>query len=233
MKGDRERCLAAGMDDYLAKPVRRDELNALLARWIVPNAEEAADELDATLRVAATARPSTARPGSGDAASGKGANGEEANGEGANGEGAHGDGTSDGEASDVSEPVDPSPETGAEGLPPRVDDAALDTIRALQRPGKPDLLTKVLRTFFDRTPAILETMHRALETEDAVALGEQVHSLKSSSAYVGAARLSTLCTRLEQASSDGDAGAVAALVARIDDEFSDVSAELSERVRAA
>jgi two-component system sensor histidine kinase/response regulator len=32
MKGDRERCLAAGMDDYLPKPLRPEELDALLER---------------------------------------------------------------------------------------------------------------------------------------------------------------------------------------------------------
>ena len=34
MKGDRERCTEAGMDDYLAKPYTGDELLAMLARWL-------------------------------------------------------------------------------------------------------------------------------------------------------------------------------------------------------
>jgi response regulator RpfG family c-di-GMP phosphodiesterase len=33
MKGDRERCLAAGMDDYVSKPIHAEELYAALARW--------------------------------------------------------------------------------------------------------------------------------------------------------------------------------------------------------
>jgi PAS domain S-box-containing protein len=33
MRGDRERCLAAGMDEYLAKPFRMQDLAAALTRW--------------------------------------------------------------------------------------------------------------------------------------------------------------------------------------------------------
>ena len=33
MKGDREKCLGAGMDGYLSKPIRPQELDEVLARY--------------------------------------------------------------------------------------------------------------------------------------------------------------------------------------------------------
>jgi two-component system sensor histidine kinase/response regulator len=61
MDGDREACLVAGMDDYLTKPVRPDDVAAVLERWVaapVPlggaafetalSSDSAADPLDLT-----------------------------------------------------------------------------------------------------------------------------------------------------------------------------------------
>ena len=48
MQGDREHCLAAGMDDYLAKPIQLESLRAVLSRWApLPTQPDSAPDLPA------------------------------------------------------------------------------------------------------------------------------------------------------------------------------------------
>jgi CheY-like chemotaxis protein/HPt (histidine-containing phosphotransfer) domain-containing protein len=46
MQGDREKCLAAGMDDYISKPVARAAVEQALHRWLVAGHEPPAAAVD-------------------------------------------------------------------------------------------------------------------------------------------------------------------------------------------
>jgi two-component system sensor histidine kinase/response regulator len=54
MQGDREKCLAAGMNDHLAKPIEPDELWKGLLKWVTPR-----DGIGAALLKAQDAKPAT------------------------------------------------------------------------------------------------------------------------------------------------------------------------------
>jgi len=115
-----------------------------------------------------------------------------------------------------------------------IDGKALDAIRALQRPGKPDLLARIVTLFESETPKALEAMLGALDAGDIDTLRDAAHTLKSSSAYVGATALSARCRELERLAREGNLPACVGIADGLEDDYADAMAELSTLVvRAA
>jgi two-component system, sensor histidine kinase and response regulator len=157
--GDRERCLTAGMDDYLSKPFVQDQLHAVLLRWLP---QSTADTPPKPERSTFDVRRPDPNP----------------------------------QALNL-EPRTSNLPLGSYGEAPTIDPRAWDSIRSLQRPGQPDMLGKVIGKYLTSSQQLIETMRLAVPQGDAAALHRTAHSLKSSSATLGALRLSALCKEVE------------------------------------
>jgi HPt (histidine-containing phosphotransfer) domain-containing protein len=80
---------------------------------------------------------------------------------------------------------------------PVIDGRALDNIRALQRPGLPDLLQKIVTLYLEDSPRLAQCMRNAITAGDSSALQRAAHTLKSSSANLGALTLARMCNEME------------------------------------
>jgi HPt (histidine-containing phosphotransfer) domain-containing protein len=58
MRGDREKCLSAGMDDYISKPIDLESLAALLKKWLVDMGQSEAEPPAVTPPPQTTSAPS-------------------------------------------------------------------------------------------------------------------------------------------------------------------------------
>ena len=78
-----------------------------------------------------------------------------------------------------------------------LDQSVLASLRELQDEGDPDIVAEVGSLFLKHSPDKVEAILQAVEKNDAKGLQLAAHSLKSSSAYIGAMHLSALAKELE------------------------------------
>ena len=86
-----------------------------------------------------------------------------------------------------------------------LDRSVLQRIRELGGTDKPDLLSKVLQLSLQDVPRHLAAIRQACQRRDPKLLATSAHGLKSSSAHIGAMKLSAMCAALE---ADARAGAL-------------------------
>jgi len=89
---------------------------------------------------------------------------------------------------------------------PLVDEAVLADLLA-STGDDPAFVRELLETYLAETPDQLAAIRAAIEADDAEALVRPAHTLKSSSATLGAMRLSALARELEMAGRSGSLAA--------------------------
>ena len=95
-----------------------------------------------------------------------------------------------------------------------------------------DFLVELIGDYLDDAAARLARMQQAVAASDAKALMLEAHTLKSSSANLGALGLSAIAKRLEEMARAGNLAAVAGPVKQFAEQFTLVKASL-EKLREA
>jgi two-component system, sensor histidine kinase and response regulator len=179
LSGDRDLCLAAGMDDYLSKPFNMDKLNAILAFWLEDAGAAALTRNNVTASAGETpAITSQERTG--------GINGIAAD------------------------------SATCEGP---IDQHALDIIRALEVNGKTGVVHRVINIYLKNSPGLLKSLSQGIDASDSVAIFQSAHSLKSSSAMVGAMKIAELCKEMEIKGRINSLENVAELLSQLETEY--------------
>lgn len=93
-----------------------------------------------------------------------------------------------------------------------IDMSVLEDLRALGGCEDPGLLQELIELFLDDAPRRLDEMKLGLCEGDYSLMQRSAHTLKSSSANLGAARLSEICRTLEFAARDEDKATYEALI---------------------
>ncbi len=214
--GDRELCLAAGMDGYLSKPVRYVELEKTLAQWLPP----AAQGVPVTHDVALKTSPETDQARSVATIPANHADDDKTTPTSPSVPLQHEQALSQPGTSLAQSTTAPivAPATARRPSLSVLDRAQIEALRALESPEEPTVLRDILDEFRTLSRQLVATLQRALTEGDVPSLHETAHSLKSCSAYVGAWQVSAWCADVETITRDQGASLspmVAANIARL------------------
>ncbi|MEM5786894.1 MAG: response regulator [Syntrophobacteraceae bacterium] len=188
MDQEREKCRAAGMDDFLGKPFGLRELSEVLKRWV--KLDQNGDVLDTNPAEAPLDSPEPRE-------------------------------------SQVSlVPGDEQKE------PTCIDPSVLDNLGSAFGSNSPNILSMVANLYFSNSPTLLEELRVAMNKTDIRGIGEAAHTLRSTSANLGANVLADLCRRVEERSRQGITGNMEELIQQIETEYLKVRAALREILRS-
>jgi CheY-like chemotaxis protein len=202
LQGDRESCLAAGMDDYLSKPFTQQQLGAVIGRWIaLPRAGAAAPQ-EETRVVALASKVHHDEPRRAPAQL---------------------------KEQKAQPPKHQPPPAVAREPAPRdvINLHALDNIRALSSDRGAALVQRVIAAYVDDTPQHLRTLRQAIAGLDTGNLRKVAHSLKSSSANVGAETLAQMCKEMEHLGRNDSTEGASGILTDMEHEFLAVRHSLS------
>jgi HPt (histidine-containing phosphotransfer) domain-containing protein len=122
---------------------------------------------------------------------------------------------------------------GGEDFSDVIDRSVLASLRELQDEGDPDIIAEVGGLFIKHSPDKVNAIMQSVEHGDAKGLQIAAHGLKSSSAYVGAMRLSALAKELEMMGRSNSLDGASELAQRLKTEFIKVmkvlEAEINEQ----
>jgi len=207
MQGDRERYLAIGMDDYVSKPIRIEELIRALnesqpienrvtgqpAAVQNPNAGEATITADKSLAITEIQPEQAANSSSYE--------------------------RSESESNPISE--------AGRAVDPKV----LREFQEMMGEDGPELTKTLANLYIEDSPKLIEEMRKSIVGQDAGILDRTAHTLKGNSNQMGAFTLAALCFELEKIGKAKSIEGGDALIKQIEHEFARVSTELESFLR--
>jgi HPt (histidine-containing phosphotransfer) domain-containing protein len=111
-----------------------------------------------------------------------------------------------------------------------LDKSVLASLRELQEEGEPDIVAEVGDLFLKHAPLKIAAIKKAASEGNAKALEVAAHSLKSSSSYIGAMKLSAISKDLEFMGRSGALEGSVEKAALIEAEFERVKAAIEAEI---